>query len=58
MARYINEMPNDFKEYLSRSRTITKYLEIRPNELESTYAKTTGIVASDKEVFSDGWSTK
>lgn len=51
-------MPNDFKEYLSRGRTITKYLEIRPNELESTYAKTTGIVASDKEVFSDGWSTK
>lgn len=50
-------MPNDFKEYLSRSRTITKYLEIRPDELESTYAKTTGIIASDKEVFSDGWST-
>jgi len=36
---------------------LTKYLEIRPNELESTYAKTTGIIASDKEVFSDGWST-
>ena len=56
LERYINEMPNDFMDYLSRSRTITKYLEIKPNELESTYAKTTGIVASDKEVFSDGWS--
>jgi len=33
------------------------YQEKRPNELESTYAKTTGIIASDKEVFSDGWST-
>ena len=57
LARYINEMPKDYMEYLSRSRTITKYLEIRPDELESTYAKTTGIIASDKEVFSDGWST-
>lgn len=50
-------MPKDYMEYLSRSRTITKYLEIRPDELASTYAKTTGIIASDKEVFSDGWST-
>lgn len=57
LERYINEMGGESTiKYLSRKRTITKYLEIRPDELESTYAKTTGIVASDKEVFSDGWS--
>lgn len=58
LERYINEMGGESTiKYLSRKRTITKYLEIRPNELESTYAKTTGIIASDKEVFSDGWPT-
>lgn len=43
----------DTKAYLSKSKTITKYLEIRPDDLESTYEKTTGIVASDKDVFSE-----
>ena len=48
LERYINEMGGESTiKYLSRKRTITKYLEI----------KTTGIIASDKEVFSDGWST-
>ena len=51
LATYIEQMPNEYKNYLVKSRTITKYAEINKNDAQKVYAKHNDIVASDNEFF-------
>lgn len=51
LATYIEQMPNEYMNYLVKSRTITKYAEINKNDAQKVYAKHNDIVASDNEFF-------
>lgn len=51
LATYIEQMPNEYMNYLVKSRTITKYAEINKDDAQKVYAKHNDIVASDNEFF-------
>ena len=49
LAAYIKNMPDEFTNYLSRTKTINKYAELKLDDAETIYTKNKGIVASNKE---------
>lgn len=51
LATYIEKMPNEFIDYLSRTKTINKYAELKLENAETVYAKNKGIVASNTDIF-------
>lgn len=51
LAAYIKNMPNEFTNYLSRTKTINKYAELKLDDAETIYTKNKGIVASNKDIF-------
>ena len=44
-------MPDEFTNYLSRTKTINKYAELKLDDAETIYTKNKGIVASNKDIF-------
>ena len=51
LAAYIKNMPDEFTNYLSRTKTINKYAELKLDDAETIYTKNKGIVASNKDIF-------
>ena len=51
LAAYIKNMPVEFTNYLSRTKTINKYAELKLDDAETIYTKNKGIVASNKDIF-------
>lgn len=51
LAAYIKNMPYEFTNYLSRTKTINKYAELKLDDAETIYTKNKGIVASNKDIF-------
>ena len=51
LAAYIKNMPGEFTNYLSRTKTINKYAELKLDDAETIYTKNKGIVASNKDIF-------
>ena len=51
LAAYIKNMPDEFTNYLSRTKTINKCAELKLDDAETIYTKNKGIVASNKDIF-------
>lgn len=51
LAAYIKNMPDEFTNYLSRTKTINKYAELKLDDAETIYTKNKGIVASNNDIF-------
>lgn len=52
LARYIDRLGIDQTiAWLTREKEITKYAEIKPEDAENVYSKTSGIIASNTDIF-------
>lgn len=52
LAKYIDRLGIDqTSAWLTREKEITKYAEIKPEDAENVYSKTSGIIASNTDIF-------
>lgn len=52
IAKYVDKLGKaEAFKWLSREKEITKYAEIKPEDAQNVYSKTSGIVASNTDIF-------
>ena len=52
IAKYVDKLGKaEAFKWLSREKEITKYAEINPKDAQNVYSKTSGIVASNTDIF-------
>lgn len=52
LAKYIDRLGIDQTiAWLTREKEITKYAEIKPEDAQNVYSKTSGIIASNTDIF-------